>query len=248
MLLEGKLAVITGCNRGIGQAILRRFVAEGAEVFACVRQPSEAFERVMDDLRTQNGARITPFYFDLRDSEAIKAASRDILAHKKKIDVLVNNAGIASGALFHMTSIPDMRALFEVNLFGPLQFTQGISRYMARHQSGSIINIASTAGLVADAGMTSYGASKAALIHATQTLATELGASHVRVNAIAPSVTESDMFEQMEAKARSHLLERSALKRPARPLEIANVALFLASDLSSYMTGQVVRVDGGLRA
>ncbi len=246
MLLKDKLAVITGCNRGIGQAIVLRFAEEGAEIFACVRKPGAAFASLVDQLAAEKGARITPFYFDFRNSEEIKAATRDIIAHKRKIDVLVNNGGIAAGALFHMTPMADMRDLFEVNFFGPLQFTQGISRYMARYQGGSIVNMASTAGLLADAGMTSYGASKAALIHATRTLATELGASRVRVNAIAPSITRSDMYEQMEAKARTQLIERSALKRAAEVVEVANVAVFLASDLSSFMTGQVLRVDGGM--
>ena len=159
MLLKDKLAVITGCNRGIGRAILLRFAEEGAEIFACLRKPSDAFASLVDQLAAEKGVRITPFYFDFRNSEEIKAASRDIIAHKRKIDVLVNNAGIASGAFFHMTAMADMRELFEVNFFGPLQFTQTLSRYMVRHRGGSIVNMASTAGLLADAGMTSYGAS-----------------------------------------------------------------------------------------
>ena len=117
---------------------------------------------------------------------------------------------------------------------------------MSRFKAGSIINIASTAGLIADAGTIGYGASKAALILATKTMATELGDVNIRVNAIAPSITKTDMFNQMEEKARNRLIEASALKRPAESVEIANVALFLASDLSSYITGQVLRVDGGL--
>ncbi len=246
MLLKDKLAVITGCNRGIGRAILLRFAEEGAEIFACLRKPSDDFASLVDQLAAEKGVRITPFYFDFRNSEEIKAASRDIIAHKRKIDVLVNNAGIASGAFFHMTAMADMRELFEVNFFGPLQFTQTLSRYMVRHRGGSIVNMASTAGLLADAGMTSYGASKAALIFATRTMATELGGSGVRVNAIAPSLTRSDMLEQMEAKARDQLIARSALKRPAELVEVANVAVFLASELSSFMTGQVLRVDGGM--
>jgi 3-oxoacyl-[acyl-carrier protein] reductase len=116
---------------------------------------------------------------------------------------------------------------------------------MARSKAGSIINIASTAGLVGDAGMTSYGSSKAALMFATKTMATELGESGIRANAIAPNVTRTDMYHQMEERARDKLIASTALKRPAEPVEIANVALFLASDLSSYVTGQVLRVDGG---
>jgi 3-oxoacyl-[acyl-carrier protein] reductase len=189
---------------------------------------------------------ITPVAFDLADPDKVKEGTREILGHKVPIDVLINNAGVAAGAFFHMTSMKDLRHVFDVNFFGPLLFTQGISRYMTRFKQGSIINIASVAGLTGDAGMTSYGSSKAALILATKTMATELGAMNVRVNAIAPSITVTDMFDQMEVKARTRLIESSALKRPAQPREIATVALFLASDLSSYLTGQVLRVDGGI--
>ena len=117
---------------------------------------------------------------------------------------------------------------------------------MSRFKTGSIINIASTAGIIGDAGTTSYGSSKAALIFATKTMATELGVMNIRVNALAPSITKTDMFDQMEEKARKKLIESTALKRPAEVVEVANVALFLASDLSSFITGQVIRADGGI--
>ena len=116
---------------------------------------------------------------------------------------------------------------------------------MSRFKTGSIINIASTAGIIGAAGTTSYGSSKAALIFATKTMATELGVMNIRVNALAPSLTKTDMFDQMEEKARKKLIESTALKRPAEVVEVANVALFLASDLSSFITGQVIRADGG---
>jgi len=246
MLLEQKTAIITGCNRGIGKAALETFAANGAHIFACVRKESAEFNDVMMRLAEKAGVSITPIYFDLSESEQVKAGLRTIISSKRPIDILVNNAGVGSGSLFHMTSLPDLKQVFEINFFSQILFTQGISRYMSRFKTGSIINIASTAGLIGDAGMTSYGSSKAALIFATKTMATELGVNNIRVNAIAPSITKTDMFDEMEEKARSKLIESSALKRPAEAAEIANVALFLASDLSSYITGQVLRVDGGL--
>ena len=132
------------------------------------------------------------------------------------------------------------------HFFSQILFTQGISRYMSRYKKGSIINIGSIAGLRGDAGTTSYGSSKAALMFATKTIATELGAMNIRVNAIAPSLTKTDMVDQTDEKSRKTLIESSALKRPAEAVEVANVALFLASDLSSFVTGQLLRVDGGL--
>lgn len=244
-LLIDKTAVVTGCNRGIGKEVLTVFAENGADVFACARQESAAFTDFVGELAQRTGRTITPVYFDLADPEQVKAAVRTIVAAKKKVDVVVNNAGIASGSIFQMTSLPDMKNLFDVNFFAPLLFTQGLSRLMARAKSGSIINIASTAGLVGDAGTTAYGSSKAALMYATRAMATELGESNIRVNAIAPNVTRTDMYDQMDEKARDRLIASTALKRPAEVREIANAALFLASDLASYVTGQVLRVDGG---
>ena len=246
MLLQNKTAIITGSNRGIGQAVLETFAENGADIFACVRKETDEFSNVTARLAEKTGVFITPVYFDLAEGEQVKSGIKSILSSKKQIDILVNNAGVASGSFFQMTSLKDLKQVFEINFFSQILFTQGISRYMTRFKTGSIINIASTAGLIGDAGMTSYGSSKAALMFATKTMATELGEKNIRVNAIAPSITKTDMFDQMEEKARSKLINASALKRPAEAVEVANVALFLASDLSSYVTGQVLRVDGGL--
>lgn len=246
MLLQSKTAVITGCNRGIGKALLEVFAENGADIFACVRKETDEFTEIKENLESKKGVTITPVYFDFAGSEEVKAGIKAIISFKKQIDILVNNAGVATGSVFHMTSLQNMKQEFEINFFSQILFTQGISRYMSRFRSGSIINIASVAGLRGDAGTTSYGSSKAALMFATKTIATELGVMNIRVNAIAPSLTMTDMFDQTDEKSRNKLIESSALKRPAEVVEIANVALFLASDLSSYVTGQLLRVDGGL--
>ena len=246
MLLKNKTAVVTGCNRGIGLSILKLFAENGANVFACVRCKTDKFTEICTKISQKHRGKINPVYFDLSDSEQIKIAIKNIVDFKQSIDILVNNAGIGAGSFFQMTPVKKLKEVFDINFFSQILFTQGISRYMMRQNKGSIINITSTAGLIGDAGMISYGSSKASLIFATKTMATELGTNNIRVNAIAPSITKTDMYDQMDEKARDKLIKSAALNRPAEPEEIANVALFLASDLSSYITGQVLRVDGGI--
>lgn len=246
MLLKGKTAIITGCNKGIGKSILETFAENGANIIACTRHESREFNDYIDFIQNKHSITITKVTFDLEDSIQIKAAISLIISTKVKIDILVNNAGYASGAYFQMTPIVELEKMMKINFTSQVQFTQGISRYMARFKSGSIINMGSTAGLFGDTGMLSYGSSKAALIFATKTMASELGQYNIRVNVIAPSVTKTDMFDQMEENARTKLINSSAFKRAADPIEIANVALFLASDLSTFVNGQTIRVDGGI--
>jgi 3-oxoacyl-[acyl-carrier protein] reductase len=246
MLLKGKTAVITGSNKGIGKVILELFAENGANVIACSRKETPEFVNTLELLKRKFNISIIPVYFDLEDSAQIKTAITSIISLKSKIDILVNNAGYASGAYFQMTPIADLERMIKVNFTSQIQFTQGISRYMVRFKSGSIINMGSTAGLFGDVGMLSYGSSKAALIFATKTMATELGQHNIRVNVIAPSVTKTEMYDQMEENARNKLIESSAFKRAAEPIEVANVALFLASDLSTFVNGQTIRVDGGI--
>jgi 3-oxoacyl-[acyl-carrier protein] reductase len=246
MLLKNKTAIITGSNKGIGKVILELFVENGANVVACARKETQEFVNALEVLKKKYNVSIIPVYFDLEDSEQIKSAVKSIISLKLRIDILVNNAGYASGAYFQMTPIVDLERIIKINFTSQIQFTQGISRYMARFNSGSIINMGSTAGLLGDAGMLSYGSSKAALMFSTKTMATELGSSNIRVNVIAPSVTKTEMFDQMDANARLKLIGSSALKRAAEPIEVANVALFLASDLSTFVNGQIIRVDGGI--
>jgi 3-oxoacyl-[acyl-carrier protein] reductase len=244
-MLKNKIAVVTGANRGIGLAIARTFAAQGAQVIACMRTLDQL---VLQQIATSGAEdRVKGIALDLGDEASIKAATKEIGAFTgNKVDVLVNNAGTASGGLFQMMSMAELRRVFDINLMGPILLTQGLSRMMTRHRAGSIINIASTAAEIADPGTLAYGVSKAGLARASRSMATELGAAGVRVNSIAPGVTKTDMFEQMALDSRERLISTAALKRAAEPQDIANVALFLASDLSSFVTGQTLRVDGGM--
>lgn len=243
LLLDGKTAVVTGANRGIGRAIAETFLSQGARVVACVRTPDA--DEFGSWVETQ-GTKVIPVRLDLADTDSIKAAIAEIRAKAQDVDVLVNNAGVASGGIFQMLSMANLRATFDVNFFGPIAFTQGLVRLMVRRKAGSIINISSTAAEIADPGTLSYGASKAALARATQSMAAELGAAGIRVNAVAPGVARTDMLDQMDPKAAERLIERSALKCPAEAKNVADAVLFLASNLSSHVTGQIIRVDGGI--
>jgi 3-oxoacyl-[acyl-carrier protein] reductase len=245
-LLHNKVAVVTGANRGIGKSIVETFAENGATIIACVRTLSTDTESWMKSVEEKFNVSITPVLVDLSDDESVNDLVKKVRLISKKIDILVNNAGIASGALFQMTTISELRNVFEINFFSQIVISQGISRIMSRNKSGSIINLASTSAFIADPGTLAYGSSKSAFARATKSMANELGLSNIRVNAIAPSVTKTDMFDQMSADARDSLIESSALKRCAEPQDVANAALFLASDLSLYITGQVIRVDGGI--
>lgn len=244
-MLNNKIAVVTGANRGIGLAVARTLAMHGAQVIACMRVVDPQVIAGMVPEGTVG--RVKGVALDLEQEASIKGAIREVAALcGNRVDVLVNNAGTASGGLFQMTPMAELRRVLEVNFIGPIQFTQGLSRLMTRHRSGSIINIASTAADIADSGTLAYGASKAALARASRSMATELGSYGVRVNTISPGVTRTGMFEKMAPEARERLISTAALKRAAEPQDIANVALFLASDLSAFMTGQVLRVDGGM--
>jgi len=245
-LLNNKVAVVTGANRGIGKSIVETFVRNGAMVIACVRTVSSDVELWAQEMGKKSKKPIVLVSVDLSDENSIKDLVKRIYTISKKVDILVNNAGIASGSLFHMTTMSELKNVFEINFFGQITVSQGISRIMMRNKSGSIINISSTAAFIADQGTLSYGASKAAFARATKSMAVELGVAGIRVNAIAPSITKTDMFDQMSEDARNKLIKSSVLKRYAEPQDIANTALFLASDLSTYITGQTLRVDGGI--
>lgn len=245
-LLQDKVAVVTGANRGIGKCITETFAENGASIIACMRVISPETDDWMKNLESKFNISINPVMVDLSNEKSVKGSIKEIMSISKRIDILVNNAGIASGALFQMTPISELRKIFEINFFSQIALSQGIAKIMVRNKSGSIINLSSTAAFIADPGTLAYGSSKSAFSRATQSMANELGSYNIRVNAIAPSVTKTDMFEQMSLEAREKLINASALKRAAEPKDIANVALFLASELSSFVTGQVIRADGGI--
>ena len=248
MLLKNKTAIITGCNKGIGKEILKIFSENGAKVFACVRKIDEKFNTEITNLKSKNKSEIIPLGFDLLNEDELKEAAKKILSLSEKIDILVNNAGAIETALFQMMSSKKLKEIFEVNFFSQIILTQFILKSMIKNKSGSIINISSISGLDANVGRSAYSASKSALISQSKVLSKEVGGHNVRVNCIAPGLVNTDMLNKNTTpETIDKMIQNISLGRIANPIDIANVVLFLSSDLSQYITGQVIRVDGGMR-
>lgn len=246
-ILANKNAIITGSRRGIGRATVEVFAGQGANVWACARKKDDFFESDMKALAQRTGTHIWPIYFDVTNEAEMKAAVQSIRKQKAAVDILVNMAGIADDSTsFLMTSIDKMRHVMDVNLFAVTQFTQYVSRLMARQNHGSIVNIASIAGIDGEPAQYEYAASKAAIIGATRNLARELASNNIRVNAIAPGMIETDMGAQIDEHLKQSILSKVIMGRMGKPEEVANVVAFIASDLAGYMTGQIIRVDGGM--
>jgi 3-oxoacyl-[acyl-carrier protein] reductase len=246
MLLQGKTAMITGCLKGIGNEAMRLFAAEGAAILACCQHQDAAFEAGTRQLAAETGVSITPLYFDLANTDEIRASMKQVAAAKHKVDILLNIAGMTQDALFQMTAMESMKAVFEINFFSQMLISQYMSKLMVRQKSGSIVYVSSISAIDGNVGQVSYSSSKAALIGATKTLASELAEHNIRVNAIAPGVIKTDMTAAIPPQPFEKLCSRIPMRRPGLPSEVAGVMLFLASDLSRYVTGQVLRVDGGI--
>ena len=247
MLLKNKNAVITGCNKGIGFETLRVFAKNGANIWACSRKEYDNLSEEINRLKSKYSIEIWPIYFDLNENDQITEGFKKIKSEKKPVDILVNNAGSIFTALFQMTSQDKLKEMFSINYFSQMLFTQYVSRLMMRQKNGSIINVSSSAAIEGNEGRTGYASAKAALIASTKVLARELAVYNIRVNAVAPGLTQTEMMENSTPDdALETTLERICLKRVGKPEEISNSILFLASDLSSYITNQTIRVDGGM--
>lgn len=246
MLLQGKTAVVTGCSRGIGKAILERMVSQGASVFALVRREDPAFSAYCAGLAETHHVELQIVYADFTREDEVAAAAKSILKTKRQLDILVNNIGMAfPQRMLAMTSMDTVKSSLQVNVISGLLLTQLLSRSMVRSRSGSIIFLSSSAAFDGGANI-EYSAGKAAILGAVRRLAVELGPFHIRVNAIAPGLTDTDMGGITSEEVKAAAMERNVMKRIGQPEEIADAAVFLASELSRFMTGQILRVDGGL--
>ena len=247
MLLKDKNVIITGTNRGIGRAMLEEFAKNGAGIWAHARVETPEFIDGLNSLSQKYGVEIRPLCFELTDYDAMKEAVKKIRETKLAVDGLVNNAGVTYNSLFLMSSVQELRNQMEVNFISLFIFTQYIVKLMTRNKKGSIVNIASTAAFDGNPGKSVYGATKAAVAAMTDSIAAELGTSGIRANCIAPGITETDMLATMPEDVVREARESADLRRGGDPEEIARTAVFLVSDLSSYITGQTIRVDGGIK-
>lgn len=245
MLLNGKTAFITGCNRGIGKALLEEFAREGASVWAHARTETAEFTQLLEEFSHRYSVRIRPVYFDLSEEETVRRQLSAVLRDSGPIDILVNNAGmISENRLFLMTPLETMRNVFEVNFFAQMAITQAIARNMMRQKAGSIVNISSIAALDGDPGQLEYIASKAALAGITKKLAKELQPLGIRVNAVAPGLTDTDMIAGISDDLKHATLVRSIKGDIQDPVAIARIVVFLVSDRSAAINGEILRADG----
>lgn len=244
--LEGKVAFVTGSTRGIGLETARTLARHGATVVLNGHASQETVDQSAADIAREFGTPCFGLLADAADPSAVKSCYAQIFTRFKRLDVLVNNAGVMHEGLLGMIRDTAVRQTLEVNVMGPILHLQEASRLMARNKSGSIVNVTSIMGRFGAEGLTVYSSSKAALIGLTLAAAKELAPKNIRVNAVAPGFIDTDMTRSMPPQAYLQRLASIKMNRPGTPSEVADAIAFLASDLSRYVTGQVLGVDGGM--
>ena len=244
-LLEGKNVIITGASRGIGRGIAKTFAEHGANV-AFTYSSSEGPALELENELTKSGVKAKAYKSNAASFSEAEALVASVLEDFGSIDVLINNAGITKDNLLMRMSEEDFDTVIEVNLKSVFNMTKAIQRTMLKQRNGSIVNMSSVVGVKGNAGQTNYAASKAGMIGFTKSVALELGSRNIRCNAIAPGFIETEMTEKLDEKTVQGWREAIPLKRGGSPEDVANACLYLASDLSTYVTGQVINVDGGM--
>ena len=223
-----------------------KFASEGANLICAIRKENPGFQAEADAWAAKYGVKIGFVYFDLTDEDGIKAVFKDLTKEKRTIDILVNNAGVPAGGFLLMTSLAKVKEVMQVNFFSQILITQQVAKIMMKQKHGSIVNMSSVTAMDNQGGWTAYGSSKGAMISFTRTAARELASFGIRVNAVAPGLIDTQMGGEMDEKYQADMINRADLGRKGTPEEVANLVCFLASDESSYMTGQIIRIDGGM--
>lgn len=244
-MLQGKTVLVTGGSRGIGRAIAMEMAKNGADVGVCYTSGKEAAEIVVADIRAM-GRKAEAFCCDVKDGQQCKDTLKEMVDCFGKIDVLVNNAGITRDGLLLTMKEDDFDAVIETNLKGAFNMIKAAGMYFLKQKQGCILNISSVSGMMGNVGQANYAASKAGLIGLTKTVAKELAPRGVRCNAIAPGFIRTDMTDKLPEDRKTALLDAIPLKRFGEAENVAALAVFLASPMASYITGEVVKVDGGL--
>lgn len=244
-MLEGKVALVTGASKGIGEAIAKKLASQGAFVIVNYNGSKERAEALVAQIKEQ-GADAAPYQCDVADFQAVEAMVKELISAYGRIDILVNNAGITRDNLIMKMSEEDFDAVLATNLKGAFNTIRHLARQMVKQRSGKIINISSVSGVLGNAGQANYAASKAGVIGLTKSMARELASRGINVNAIAPGFVETEMTQALSETVREGATAQIPLRRFGTPQEIADVAAFLASDEASYITGQIIHVDGGM--
>ncbi len=244
-MLKGKYALITGANRGIGKAIVETFARNGCNIIANSRKGG-SLDNLGLELKDRYKIEFQPIYFDVSDSDQVKESFKELIKITKNLDIVVNNAGVLVNNLLGMVGKKTIEDVFAINTFAVIYVMQYASRLMIKNQKGSIINISSIVGVWGNAGQVVYSGSKSALLGITKSAAKELAVYNIRVNSIAPGFIDTDMIKSLSPEKYKERMDSIKMKRLGTPEDVANCALFLASDLSSYITGQVIGVDGGM--
>ena len=244
-MLNGKTALVTGGSRGIGKAVALKFAELGADVAVVATSRSEAAEQTITEL-SGIGVKANLYICDISDESQVKETVDSVLSDFGKIDILVNNAGITKDGLLMGMPEHDIDKVIDVNLKGTMFMTKAVIRPFMKQRKGNIINISSVVGLMGNAGQANYAASKAGVIGLTKTVAKEYAARGIRCNAIAPGYIVTDMTGELNEKASENIKKMIPVGRFGQPEDIANLAVFLAGDKSAYITGEVIKVDGGM--
>jgi len=244
-VLQNKIALVTGGSRGIGRAVVLALADEGCHVAFTYKSAGSAAEEVVKAVEAK-GRKAMAIQSDAKAFQEAAAAVEKVVQEFKRLDVLVNNAGITKDTLLLRMTEQDWDEVIDTNLKSAFNFSKAACKQMIGQREGRIINMSSIAGVIGNAGQTNYAAAKAGMLGMTKTLAKELASRNIQVNAIAPGFVETDMTHKLTPQQKEALLGMVPLKRVAKPEEIASVVVFLASPASSYMTGQVLCVDGGL--